>query len=215
MQIIKKRLILVGCGAFARELICWVEDAVDLGVGRKVTGFLDKDPKALERFAYPYEPKWISTIDDYIPEQGDELIMAISDPLAKIQIVEKLKIKGARFTGFIHPSALISRSAVLGEGVIVCPNSTVSADAKVGDFVTINGLSSVGHDVIIGNYSTISAHVDLTGYVQIGASVFFGTGVNVIPKLKIGTGAKIGAGATIIRSVPENSVMYAPFSKRL
>jgi hypothetical protein len=43
MQIIKKRLILVGCGAFARELICWIEDAVDLGVGRKVTGFLNQN----------------------------------------------------------------------------------------------------------------------------------------------------------------------------
>jgi sugar O-acyltransferase (sialic acid O-acetyltransferase NeuD family) len=209
------RLILVGCGAFARELICWIEDAVDLGVGQKVTGFLDENPNALKKFAYPYQPKWIATIDDYSPEEGDALIMAISDPLAKSQIVEKLKNKSAKFTGFIHPSALIARSAVLGEGVVVCPKATVSADAKVGDFVTINGLSGVGHDVVVGHYSTISSYVDLTGYVQVGDFVFFGTGAKVIPKLKIGARAKIGAGATIMRSVPEDTVMYTTPAKRL
>lgn len=210
-----KRLILVGCGAFARELICWVEDAVDLGVGRKITGFLDENPKALENFAYPYEPKWIATIDDYIPEEGDELIMAISDPLAKIKIVEQLKDKGAKFTSFIHPSATIARSATLGKGVVICPKSTVSADAQVGDFVTINGLSGVGHDVIVGSYSTLSSYVELTGWVEVGKAVSFGSGSRVIPKLKIEAGAKIGAGATIIRSVAENVSMYAPPAKRL
>ncbi len=210
-----KRLILVGCGAFARELICWIEDAVDLGMGRKVTGFLDDDPKALEKFAYPYEPKWISTIDNYIPEEGDELIMAIGSPAGKLKVATKLKENGAKFATFIHPTAVVAKSAVLGEGVVICPQSFVSADANVGDFVAVNGLSSVGHDVVVGKFSTLSAHVDLTGYVQVGDGVFFGTGAKVLPKVKIGSAAKIGAGATIIRSVPENSVMYAPPTKRL
>ena len=210
-----KRLILVGCGAFARELICWIEDAVDLGVGKKVTGFLDEDPKALEKFAYPYEPKWISTIDNYIPEEGDELIMAIGSPAGKLKVATKLKEKGAKFATFIHPTAVVAKSAVLGEGVVICPQSFVSADAQLEDFVAVNGLSSVGHDVVVGKFSTLSAHVDLTGYVQVGDGVFFGTGAKVLPKVKIGSAAKIGAGATIIRSVPENSVMYAPSTKRL
>jgi sugar O-acyltransferase (sialic acid O-acetyltransferase NeuD family) len=210
-----KRLILVGGGAFARELICWIEDAVDLGVGRKVTGFLDEDPKALEKLAYPYEPKWISTIDDYIPKKGDELIIAIGDPVGKFKVVSKLKGKGAKFTKFIHPSAVIAKSAILGEGVVICPQALVSSDVQVGDFVMVNCLSSMGHDVVVGNYSTLSGHVDLTGYVQVGEGVFFGTGAKVIPKVKIGAGAKIGAGTTIIKSVTENSVMYASPTKRL
>jgi sugar O-acyltransferase (sialic acid O-acetyltransferase NeuD family) len=209
------RLILVGCGAFARELICWIEDAVDLGYGRTVTGFLDEDPKALEKFSYPYEPKWISTIDDYIVEEGDELIMAISDPHAKSEIVQKLKSKGANFVSFIHPTALIARSALLGEGVVICPKSTISADAKVGDFVAINGLSGLGHDVVMGHYCTVSSYVDLTGYVIVGDGVFIGTGVKVLPKMKIGTDAKIGAGSVIMRSVPEGATMYAQAAKRL
>jgi len=210
-----KRLILVGGGAFARELICWIEDAVDLGIGRKVTGFLDEDPNALKKFAFPYEPKWISTIVDYLPEEGDELIMAISNPLDKFKIVRKLKGKGANFTSFVHPSALIARSAILGEGVIVCPRTRISADAKVGDFVTLNGLSGVGHDVVIEQYATVSSYVDLTGWVHIEQCVFLGTGAKILPNVKIGANSKIGAGATVVRSVAENSTMYTHPAKKL
>jgi sugar O-acyltransferase (sialic acid O-acetyltransferase NeuD family) len=209
------RLILVGCGAFARELICWIEDAVDLGYGRTVTGFLDEDPKALEKFSYPYKPKWISTIDDYIVEEGDELIMAISDPHAKSEIVQKLQNKGANFVSFIHPSALIARSAILGEGVIVCPRVRISADAKVGNFVTLNGLSGVGHDVVIEQYTTVSSYVDLTGWVRIEQYVFLGTGARILPRVRIGANSKIGAGATVVRSVAENSIMYTYPAKKL
>lgn len=210
-----KRIILVGGGAFARELICWIADAVDLGVGRKVTGFLDENPKALENFTYPYEPKWISTIDDYIYEEGDELIMAIASPAGKLKVATKLKEKGAKFVTFIHPTAIVAKSAILGEGVVICPRSLVSADVILGDLVMINCLSTIGHDVVVGQYTTINSHVDLTGFVQVGDNVFFGTGAKVIPKVKIGAGAKIGAGTTIIRSVTENSVMYASPTKRL
>jgi sugar O-acyltransferase (sialic acid O-acetyltransferase NeuD family) len=210
-----KRLILVGCGAFARELINFAEDAFDAGVGQKITGFLDDNPYALEKFSYPYEPYWVSTIDDYVPQEGDELIMAISDPFAKSQIASKLKQKGAKFVNFIHSSAIVARSAVLGEGVVVCPRSTISADARVGDFVTLNGCSGIAHDVVVGSYTTINSFVDLTGYVEVGESVFFGTGVKVIPKTKIGSGSKIGAGSIVVRSVPENSIIYASPAKRL
>ena len=101
------RLILVGGGAFARELICWIEDEVDSGIGQRVTGFLDDNPKALEKFSYPYNQKWISTIDDYLPQEGDKLLMTISDPLAKPLIVEKLKKKGAKFTSLFIPQRLL------------------------------------------------------------------------------------------------------------
>ncbi|MEI8209553.1 MAG: acetyltransferase [Methylococcales bacterium] len=210
-----KRLILVGCGAFARELISWAEDIADAGIGQKITGYLDDTSHILEKFAYPYEAKWIATIDNYIPEIGDELIIAIGDPVGKLKVVTKLKEKGAKFATLIHPTAVIARSARLGEGVVICPQALVSADAQLGDFVMVNCLSSIGHDVVVGNYCTLSAHVDLTGYVHVGDGVFFGTGAKVLPKVKIGAEAKIGAGAMIMQSVPENTVMYTQPAKKL
>jgi sugar O-acyltransferase (sialic acid O-acetyltransferase NeuD family) len=207
------RLILVGCGAFARELINWIDDLVDIGRSIPVSGFLDENPQALSGF--PYSVPYFGTIQSYLPMQGDQLLMAVGDPKAKKKLFAELKAKGALFSQLIHPSAVVARTAKLGEGVVVCPQAFVSADATVGDLCAINGNASVGHDVKLGSFSTLSSHVDLTGWVQVDECAFFGSGARVLPKVKIGMGARIGAGAVVMRSVPPETVVYAPPSKRL
>lgn len=207
------RLILVGCGAFARELINWVDDLVDLGRCNKISGFLDDYPKAMEN--YSYNLPYLGTIQDYMPQVGDRLLMALGDPNAKKKIYEELKVKGAMFETFVHPSAVIARTAKLGEGVVVCPQAFICADAVIGNLCAINGSSSVGHDVHLGHFCTLSAHVDITGGVKVGDCVFFGSGARVLPKVKIGSGARIGAGSVVVRGVSVNSVVYAPPAKRL
>lgn len=208
-----KRLIVAGCGAFARELINWAEDAAEAGRGERITGFLDANPAALE--GYPYQLEWRGDIDDYQPVDGEAVIVAIGDPAGKRAVVSRLRERGAVFATLVHPSAVIARSAMLGEGVVVCPQSVISADARVGDFVAVNVLSSIGHDVKLGAFSTLSSHVDLTGFVQTGEGVFLGSGAKVLPKLTIGAGAKIGAGATVMRSVAEDAVLYTAPARKL
>ncbi|MDF3886626.1 acetyltransferase [Cupriavidus basilensis] len=209
----KDRLILVGGGDFGRELINWVNHAAATGCGRSFCGFLDKNSAALDK--YSYRLTWLGTIEDFTPQADDLFVIGVADPAIKRKIVGKLKSNGARFASIIHPSAVVSENAVLGEGVVICPQAVISCDTYVGDFVAINCLSSIGHDARVGDFSTLSAHVDLTGFVQVGESTFFGTGAKVLPKVKIGNRVRIGAGATIMRSVPDDSVMYAMPAKRL
>ncbi len=53
------------------------------------------------------------------------------------------------------------------------------------------------------------------GHVETGERVFFGSGAKILPKVRIGAGAKIGAGATVMRSAPENAVLYTMPAKKL
>jgi sugar O-acyltransferase (sialic acid O-acetyltransferase NeuD family) len=208
-----KRLILVGAGAFGRELISLAQDSELHGRGQKITAFLDDNPLSLDKFSYNLE--YLGAIKDYKPSSDDELIVAISDPHAKQKIILMLKNKGANFGQLIHPLAVISNTAKLGEGVIVCAHTFVSADSIIGDFVVINVLSSIGHDTQIGSFCTLSAHVDLMGYVIVGKSVFFGSGARVLPRVKIGDEAIIGAGATVMRAVKAKDTMYTQPAKKL
>lgn len=213
MQVTTQRLILVGAGAFARELINWAEHAAAATGTPAITGFLDASAAALDGF--DYELEYLGTIENYQPREGDRLVMAIGDPGAKKRIAAELLARGAEFAQVIHPTAVIARTAKLGTGVVVCPHVVVSADATVGDFVALNTLSSVGHDVVIGACTTLSAHVDLTGSVNVGECCFFGSGARVVPKVKIGAEARIGAGATVLRTVAANAVMYTTPAKKL
>jgi sugar O-acyltransferase (sialic acid O-acetyltransferase NeuD family) len=208
-----ERLILVGGGEFGRELINWIDDLVDLGKSIPVTGFLDDNPDALKGFQYPLA--YLGSIHSYVPKLGDHLLMAVGNPKVKKILFADMKLKGCHFSTLIHPSAVVARTATLGEGVVVCPQAFISADATVGDLCAINGSASVGHDVKLGSFATLSAHVDLTGWVQVDECVFFGSGARILPKVKIGAGARIGAGAVVMRSVPADAVIYAPPAKRL
>lgn len=206
------RLILVGAGSFGRELINWAYDVAEQG-GSAFSGYLDATQNVLAGSAYALP--WLGTPDDFVPQPGDQLVLAIADPAAKQAVAGKLRAKGACFARLVHPTAVVARTAVLGEGVVLCPHSLVSADAQIGNFVAINAMASVGHDVVVGDYTTLSGHVDLTGFVQVGAGCFFGTGAKVLPKVKIGSRARIGAGATVMRAVPDEAVMYTMPAKRL
>lgn len=203
------RAIVVGAGAFGREVLCWLEQS---GVSGSMA-FIDKAQDALNRATYPAE--FLGTIEDYHPKAGDSLFMAIGDPDAKRRIGEMLTARGGQFATLIHPTAVIARTATIQEGAVVCPQALVSADAHVGRLVALNAMTSVGHDVVLGDYSTLSSHVDLTGGVQVGEGCFFGSGARVLPKVRIGTGARIGAGAVIMRNVRAGAVMYAPPARRL
>lgn len=213
MQITPQRLILVGAGAFARELINWAADAAASGRAPAISAFLDASPDALAGFGY--ELDYLGTIESYQPSEGDGLVMAIGDPIAKKRIASELAARGAEFAQVIHPTAVIARSAKLGAGVVVCPYVVISADAVVGDLVAVNTLSSIGHDAVIGAYTTLSAHVDLTGAVNVGECCFFGSGARVVPRVSIGDEARIGAGATVLRRVPAGAVMFTTPAKKL
>jgi len=208
-----KRLILVGGGGFGRELINWSLDVAKAGLGPSITAFIDDNPSALDGFNY--DLAYLGQIDQYLPQPGDLFVISVGDPEIKQKIYQKLTSKGAVFAQLIHPTAVIARSAKLGEGIVVCPFALVSADSVIGKMVAINGSSSVGHDVVLGDFCTLSAHVDLMGSVQIGESVFFGSGARVLPKVTVKARARIGAGAVIMRTVGEDSVMYAQPAKKL
>lgn len=207
------RFILVGGGAFARELINWADQLYGSIKGNSIAGFLDENPGALEHF--DYKTPYLGRIEDFYPSERDKLLMAIGDPFQKKLMFEILKKKNGKFSQLIHPTAVIANSAQLGEGVIICPHSFISADANIGDVVVINGCSSIGHDVVVGSFCTLSSHVDLTGGVKVSERVFFGSGATVLPNVKISSGARIGAGAVVMRSVAENGVVYAQPAKKL
>lgn len=209
----RKSFIVVGAGAFAREVISWIEAACAAGLAADIKGYVSDPAHGL--LPDHYGLVWLGSVADHTPSDADEHIMAISNPTFKRPVAEALLAKGAVFGTFAHPSVAIARTARIGRGGVLCPHVMVSADAVVDDFVTLNTHATVGHDSHIGAMCTLSSHVDITGHVQVGEAVFFGSGARVLPKLKVGDRARVGAGAVVMRSVPAEATVYAPPAKRL
>jgi len=111
----------------------------------------------------------------------------------------------------IHPSAVISASAHLGEGTVAMARAVVNAEARVGRNVIVNTAAVIEHDCQIGDHVHLSPGVLLGGGVTVGSFVHIGIGAVVLPGVEVGEGAVVGAGAVVVKPVaPGATVVGVP-----
>ena len=133
--------------------------------------------------------------------------MAFGSPALKRKIVDILKSKGAKFATIIHPTAMLSEFAKVGEGLIMFPYSKISCNTTVGDFVTLLA-TPIGHDTLIGDYTVISGGCNIVRNVRIGKDVFLAAGVCIAQDVQIGDGAFLGLGSVVLKDVPAGATVF-------
>lgn len=129
----------------------------------------------------------------------DPLHVAIGDNGARRRVASLAP--DDRYPAVVHVAALVSPTASLGAGTLVCAGAVVQAEARIGRHVIVNSQALVEHDVEIGDFSHVAPGVRLGGGVRIGEGVLVGIGAVVLPGIEIGGDAVIGAGAVVIRNV--------------
>jgi sugar O-acyltransferase (sialic acid O-acetyltransferase NeuD family) len=114
--------------------------------------------------------------------------------------------RGARLGTIIHPSAVVSRYAKIGNGSVVFANVVVNADTIIGDAAILNTACTVDHDCILGNAVHISPGANLSGGVSVGNRSWIGIGACVKQGIEIGTDVIVGAGSVVVKNIPHNVV---------
>ena len=132
------------------------------------------------------------------------MIVSIGDNRTRKAIVDRLS---CGFGSAIHPSAVVSPTAIIREGTVVMPGAIINADAKIGKHCIINTGASVDHECIVGDYCHLAPHATLCGQVQVGEGTLIGAGASVVPGVKIGKWCIIGANAAVIEDVADNSIV--------
>jgi len=140
---------------------------------------------------------------------------SVGDPTIRKGLFRKLKDLGFELVSAIHPKAIVSSSARLGEGPIVMANAVVNAAAAIGDNVIINTGAIVEHDCIVGNHAHIATGARLAGGVVIGEEAHIGVGASVKQGVRVGRSSIVGAGAVVIDDVPDRVTMVGVPAKVL
>jgi sugar O-acyltransferase (sialic acid O-acetyltransferase NeuD family) len=107
----------------------------------------------------------------------------------------------------VHPSAVISESARLGDGTVVMAKVVINAGAQIGRNCIVNTAAVVEHDCVIGDHVHLSPGVLLGGGVTVHSFAHVGIGVIALPAVEIGAGAIVGAGAVVVNSVPSGATV--------
>jgi len=134
-------------------------------------------------------------------------VIAVGDNVTRKRFAEHARSVGLRLPVLIHPNAVVSPTAQLGDGTVVLAGAVIGPHARIGELCIINTRAAIDHDCELGDCVHIGPGAIVTGGVTIGNGALIGAGATIIPGLIVGDDSIVGAGATVIRDVPSNSTV--------
>ena len=115
----------------------------------------------------------------------------------RIDLYEQAKAQNFVLPSVVAPTAVLSKTANMGEGSILMHGVVVNSRAVIGRNCIINTKALVEHDAIIGNHSHISTGVIINGSTEIGYGCFVGSGSVLKNGISIGHDSIIPMGSVL------------------
>ncbi len=203
----KPNLILIGSGGHAKLVIDILEETNTCNI----IGVTSNDLKKGESF----QGYAVLGNDEVLPEYRKNGIRYAAmglggyrDNTLRQRVYEKIKSLGYAFLNVIHPSAIISKTAKLGEGVVVFPGVILNTEVIIGNNSIIATGSTIDHETVIGNHVLVSAGVTIGANTVIGDNVLLALGSKVISGLTIKSNVLIAAGAVVVKDIEENTKVF-------
>ncbi len=196
----QKYWYVYGAGGFGQETMDIILDFL------KFNKCLEVQPMFVEDDTFKTSLMELPVIDpsDCIP--GSWVTIAVGEPKLRDLLKDKATAKGLILKAVVSPSAVVSNSAVIGQGAIIAPLCSLQANARVGSNVAINTMAIIGHDVRVDDGAVISSMVNLGGATHVGRHTYVGMGALVKERVEIGERTIISMGAVVFRDVPEGVI---------
>ena len=210
----RKTCIILGAGGHTRVLI----DCLQLSEDVDIFGILDPNPDLAGKAIFDIP---VLGNDELLAEMRNKGVNffvvgvgGIGNNTPRIMLYDLALNHGLKPLTVIHPSAIISKRATIGEGSQLLPGSILNAGAKIGINCILNSGSIVEHDCNIGNHVHIATGAKLTSTVQVGDGAHIGAGATIRQGIRVGEYSIIGAGATVVKDVqPHTTVVGVPASR--
>jgi len=199
-----RKLLIWGASGHARV----VADIVRLNSQYELAGFVDNTPSAPDRFldlTVYHDLEALRTVRNL---DSASLIVGVGDCHARMRLAEAARERGFALVSAIHPRAVVSSDASIGQGTVVAAGAVVNPGCSIGTNVIVNTGATVDHDCKIADGVHISPGVHLGGWVTVGAATWLGIGTIVKDRVTIGEGGVVGAGSVVLSDIPRGVVAW-------
>lgn len=143
-------------------------------------------------------------IEKFIADNDIAFIIGFTNQ--KLRRLFNDKLSQCTPVSIVHPTAVVSPSANIGEGTYVGATAVVSSNAVVGNGCIVNIGASIGHDAIIGDNCIINPGARISGNCSVGSRTLIGANVFVFQGKSIGVDCAIDALTYIDRDIDEKKL---------
>lgn len=196
---LKKPVAIIGYSGHAYVII-----DILLSAGRLVTAYCDAEEKEKN----PYYLQYLGKESEVLHKLKKYDVFACvghNGIREKIHTMISDELHGP--INAIHPSAVISSSVFMRDGIMIAANATINPLVEIGRGVICNTSCSIDHECIIGDFSHIAPGAVLCGNVKVGRGTFVGANAVIRQGITIGNNVMIGAGSVIVKDIPDNTTV--------
>lgn len=133
-----------------------------------------------------------------MPVERTRLIMGIGyRQMGNIRkkVFNRCKVMGYKFANYIHPTAIIEKNVVLGEGNNILEGVILEESVVIGDGNLLFGGCMVAHESYLGDFNTLSVKSVVAGCTEIKNNCFIGAGAVLKDHIVVDDYGLVGAGA--------------------
>lgn len=206
-----KKIIILGAGGFAREVIWLIEEINKKHQLFEILGVISNEED--EKINYKYLGN-----DDVLKSYDCKdigLVLAIGSVKIRRKIINKINQMKFDYPNIIANDCILGNHIKLGQGNIICSHTILTTDIMIGNFNIINLSCTIGHDVIMNDFNTINPGSNISGNVKIENLTEIGTGSKIIQGISIGKENILGAGCVVVKNTePCSTYVGVPAIKK-
>jgi sugar O-acyltransferase (sialic acid O-acetyltransferase NeuD family) len=179
-------MYIIGAGALGKIVLETAKRA-----GLYVNGFFDDLMLTQEVDGVPV----LGRFEDF--QKNEDAVkkgvyIAIGDNPMRKSLTEEFRSLGTHFPNIIDPNAVVSPSAILGDGNLIMPNTYIGHKCSVGSFNLIFPGVSITHHNHVGSYCFFNPNVSVGGFSRIGDCCKIGMNCVVLPYRELSYGFESG-----------------------
>lgn len=192
-----KDLVIIGNGSFAKLLHYYLTEYSEYNV--KAFSVNSKYlPEMNDSSGGGVSIVSFEDLETYYPPNEVEIILGIG--YSQMNDVRKkmffaCKEKGYDIASFVHPTAVVSKDIVLGEGNIILENTVIQPFVEIGAGNLFWHNVKIAHDDKIGSFNTFAQNTSVAGVVNVGNNCFLGNSSIILNRKNIADYTLVGAGA--------------------
>lgn len=203
------KLLIIGAGGHGRV----VADCAQATGKYKEIVFLDSHyPNTTQNLTWQiigHSDQWPNYLTSH------DIAVAVGDNTTRLSLFKQLVSKNARLPNIIHPSAVVSPTAHMGDGNVVFANGVINPSVTLGNACIINTGATVDHDCQLADAVHISPGANLSGTVTVNEGCWFGVGSCAIQSIAIAQYCHIGAGAAVTKPTQAYGLYVGVPAKRI